>query len=353
MMTSDLYITGLGPPNLETLLDSNLRLAKCDALFAACAYTSIYGAQFLRGIASKRKIKRICLVSDIRDYITHPAALKLGMDSGWRVRVVSRSQGIFHPKVFVGSCGYKGSVPTSPRLLVLGSGNLSKGGLKNNIECGVVQRADVEISGAADTYAKLWAAGTDLNATTLKRYAKAYRERNAKRSSKDLFALGVADGPEPDIDGNPLQDVSVPRDSAIHPDTANASWAGLETFTGDYTLQLEFPKRAALVLRRLISEAGGGATVEMLCDDSVVREVNCNYYPDNGMYRVNIPNEVPGAENARAKRRGIAIIEKVEGTTKKLKLSVIDNSKAVKEVRNRSLALGTIGKTSTRFYGWF
>lgn len=347
------HVTGLEKPTLETILETNLRHMKCDALFGACAYTSIYGARFLKELASRRNIKRICLVTDIRDHITHPAALKLGMDSGWRLRVVARAGGIFHPKVFVGSRGHKRNVPKDPRMLLLGSGNLSKGGLINNVECSIVQTADVPIPEAAQLFNRLWSAGDNLTPEILKRYEISYQERNARRAPKDLFALGVADDEEPPSSGDLLQNIKPPRDAAIPPGSANATWAGLESFTGDFTLQVEFPSRVATILRRLITNAGGGTKVPMLCGDGVVRDINCSYYEDNGMYRVNIPHDVPGAENARATKSGIVIIEKIDGSTKNLKLTVVANSKLVEQARTRSFALGTLGKTSTRFYGWY
>ena len=348
-MTSIVHrITGLGPPTLESILEANLKSMKCTALFAACAYTSIYGARFLKELASRRKLTRICLVTDIRDYITDPAALKLGLDSGWRLQVVSRPQGIFHPKVLVGSRGHKGNIPTNPRFLVLGSANLSKGGLINNVECSVVQTADGPMPEAAMIFRRLWSTGNDLTPGILKRYEIDFEKRNAKRPPKICSLWGWRTIRNRHRTDDPLKEIKPSKDAAISRESAKATWAGLKSFTGDYMLQVEFPKRVAGILRRLIADAGGGKTVSMLCADDVVREINCSYYENNGMYRVNIPNDVPGAQNARATKSGIAIIEKITGATKKLRLTVVAETKQLEEALTRSFALGTLGKTSNK-----
>ena len=59
-----------------------------------------------------------------------------------------------------------------------------------NVECGVIQRSDQPISGAASTFSSLWATGNNLTATILKRYEEAYRKRNAQRPPKDFGPTG-------------------------------------------------------------------------------------------------------------------------------------------------------------------
>ena len=202
-------------------------------------------------------------------------------------------------------------------------------------------------------FRRLWSTGNDLTPGILKRYEIDFEKRNAKRPPKDLFALGVADDQEPPSTDDPLKEIKPSKDAAISRESAKATWAGLEMFTGDYMLQVEFPKRVAGILRRLIADAGGGKTVSMLCADDVVREINCSYYENNGMYRVNIPNDVPGRQTHARTKSGIAIIEKITGATKKLRLTVVAETKQLEEALTRSFALGTLGKTSTKFYGWY
>ena len=40
---------------------------------------------------------------------------------------------------------------------------------------------------------------------------------------------------------------------AISEAAASVAWAGLQSFTGEYNLQVEFPKEAGLVLQRIFA----------------------------------------------------------------------------------------------------
>ena len=68
------------------------------------------------------------------------------------------------------------------------------------------------------------------------------------------------------------------------------------------------------------------------------------------MFRLNIHNDAPSAEWARENKDGIAT---VEATEEGFRFKILRPGKAMVEVIERSLALGTWGRTPTRLYGWY
>jgi hypothetical protein len=97
----------------------------------------------------------------------------------------------------------------------------------------------------------------------------------------------------------------------------------------------------------------GGETVRVLCEDGTVREMRYRYYQDNAMFRLNVPNDTPGVAWARENRAGIAMVEALPEGDVPLRFRIILPGRQATDIIGRSVALGTWGKTPTRFYGWF
>ena len=77
------------------------------------------------------------------------------------------------------------------------------------------------------------------------------------------------------------------------------------------------------------------------------------FYENNGMSRLNIPNEVPGVSWARHNKDGIAIVERGPSGGALLRLRILEPGADESEVVGRSAALGTWDRTRTRAYGWY
>jgi hypothetical protein len=77
------------------------------------------------------------------------------------------------------------------------------------------------------------------------------------------------------------------------------------------------------------------------------------FYPDNSMFRLNVPNDVPGVAWAREHKDGIAIVEEGLPGGAPLRIRFLKPGADANEVIGRSAALGTWGRTTTRFYGWY
>ena len=68
----------------------------------------------------------------------------------------------------------------------------------------------------------------------------------------------------------------------------------MQSFTGEYNLQVEFPKEAGIVLRRVFGKPSKDGSIDILCADGAIRPLSSfEFYQHNGMFRLNVPNAVP------------------------------------------------------------
>ncbi len=88
-------------------------------------------------------------------------------------------------------------------------------------------------------------------------------------------------------------------------------------------------------------------------DDEITRPMQYRFYRDNGMFRFNIPNEVPGVAWARQHQDGLVIVEQGPTGGAALRIRLLKPGAEAGEIVGRSAALGTWGRTPTRAYGWF
>lgn len=169
-----------------------------------------------------------------------------------------------------------------------------------------------------------------------------------------MIALGVADSFPEIVDGEPRRGIAPPRGEhkAISEIAATMAWAGLQSFTGAYTLQIEFPKAAGQVLNRIFeSLAPRGNAIDIDCADRTARSFTFRYYPDNGMFRLNVPNSAPLVDWVRENGQSIAYVEFSEAQNP-LYFEILKPGQPKEDILHRSFALGTWGRTPTRLYGW-
>ena len=107
-----------------------------------------------------------------------------------------------------------------------------------------------------------------------------------------------------------------------------------------------------MVLARMLTTVANGNTAALLCDDGVSRQFLFRYYENNGMWRLNVPNDTPNADWARQNKDGIAVVE-IGGEGQPVKFRIIQPGTELNDVADRSIGLGTWGKTTTRLYGWY
>lgn len=354
-MTSALATTGLTGNTYKTLFRKQILRVKPHVVGMAVAYVSASGFSLVKRILDEGGVGEVWLVTDTKDGVTHPKALHSAVQSGWNVRVVDNLAGTFHPKLYVGAAGFDdGGGVADLSLAITGSPNISHGGFITNGECVFWSAAPHSRRSAAMAWLDCWSAGVPATAEKLAAYEQYFALRNRHRKPEDMVALGITDSLPEKVDGAPKKGVKPPKaeHKAISEAAASVAWAGLQSFTGAYNLQVEFPKEAGLVLLRIFENLSHDETIDILCADGEVRTFKYKYYQDNGMFRLNIPNSTPLVDWAREHKQGVAYVEYTE-TQGVIYFEILPPGPQMLDIVDRSLALGTWGRTRTRLYGWY
>lgn len=357
-MAQQIALSGVGTRQHGEALRRALIRLQPQVLGIAAAFVSVQGVQQLLAILRRCGQPECRLVAGTDNAITHPQALNLAQDEGWRVRLgrPQKPRGIFHPKILVAGRRFsRDGVIEQLSCVYVGSSNLTTGGLKNNVECGLMADGDGCVESAADVFADLWNAAILATNSELRHYAARFAERARRRSVSELNDLGVNDSGRVLLRSIDLHRERPPLQQAIGADFAVAAWTGLQSFTGEYRFQVEFPRHAGEVISRLIRRrARVGGRIDVYCpDEESTRPMQYRFYSDNSMFRLNVPNDVPGVAWARAHHDGLAIVEQGPPGGASLRLRILRPGTNASEIVGRSATLGTWGKTSTRAYGWY
>lgn len=354
-MTNSIATTGIKGNTFKALFRKHILTAKPSVVGLAVAYVSTSGFALVKEILDEGGVDKVRLVADTRDGVTHPKALETALDNGWGVRVVDTLPGTFHPKLYVGADSFDAVAGLSGlSLAISGSPNMSFGAFVKNGECAFYSVRPSITASAARAWLDCWELGESLTKAKLAAYEKHFALRNRYRRPDDLVALGVADStPKTTPAGAPPKSATPPKgiQKAISADAASVAWAGLQSFTGEYNLQVEFPKEAGLVLQRVFGKPKKDGTIDISCADGIPRTFKYRFYDQNGMFRLNVPNAAPLVDWARANKQGIACVEHDEGGG--LSFEILPPGQPLMDVVDRSLALGTWGRTPTRLYGWY
>ena len=307
-MHSQIHILDGQSVDLENALKSGFIESRSRCLGLAIAYVSIYGAQFVRRLKKETRIEEVRLIADVRDAVSHPEAFRIALQDHWQVKIVNKAGGIFHPKMYVAGERFKsdGSIH-DPHWLMVGSNNLTRGGLVNNVECSLVTASSEVVKLAGPAFKNLWSNGKMLKPKRLDEYEEYFAKRNRSRTIEDIEVFGV-----PDIPLNrKYAEKSPSGTAAISVKAASAAWVGLRSSTGGYRFQIEFPRKIGEVFKEIIRASGSAREILVLCEDGQIHRMTYDYY-ENAMYRLNVPNDVPGVEDARNLHKGVGLIEKID-----------------------------------------
>lgn len=356
-MAQEIRVSSFGFDELVNRLHTSLVRTRPAVIGMASAFVSV------RGIERIVKLLRQCgspdcrLIAGISNHISHPEALNLARRTGWQLRLGCSTSGIFHPKLIVAGGNFlnNGTIE-KVSFAYVGSANLTESGLTRNTECGFLAEGDASFDGASDSFARLWNASSPADNATLKNYASLFAELSRRRSSKDLEALGVSD--ETAFMHASISQVLAkksPKRAAFASDFAEAAWTGLQSFTGDYAFQIEFPRSAGEVVGRLVAlKATPRGRVDVFCtNDHQTRNMQFRYYSDNCMFRLNVPNDVPNVNWVRQHKDGLALVERGPAGGAPIRLTIHLPGGEASEIIGRSVALDAWGKIQTRLYGWF
>ena len=355
-MNPHVFLSGVDGASLRESLGSVLTDERPSVVGVAAAFVSVKGLQCLAKILKNSGRPQCRLVAGTDNAITHPEALYMARDLNWNIRLGSADRGIFHPKLVVGGRAVSSAgVIESLCCVYVGSSNLTAGGLYNNVECGLIAHADKCPDSASTAFAQLWNVAREATSAELRNYAARFAESARRRRVSELQDLGVDDSGIVSAAPTDLRRERPPARPAVRAEFSVAAWAGLQSFTGEYRFQVEFPKAAGRVISQFISaQDRRDGRIEVYCPaDGATRDMQYKFYTDNGMFRLNIQNDVPGVGWARENRDGIAIIEQGPRGGAPLRLQLLRPGTEALEIIGRSVALGSWGRTSTRIYGWY
>jgi len=355
-MTVEVVVGGIRKGELIAKIEAHLTESEPTVTGIVSAFVSIAGVKRMCSVLDRCGRPACRLVAGTDYSITHPRALYVARETGWDVRLGNSSFGIFHPKLIVAGDRFdsRGCI-ANPSFAYVGSGNLTEAALMNNVECAVIARGHEIVRGAAAAFTALWRQATPADDQSLEDYSARFAVRSRARPPAELEALGVSDTRRvKDASWGVLMNQGASPDGAVSHTHAEAAWAGLQSFTGEYTFQVEFPRAPGEVIRQLIgSSALENDYVEVLCSDNAVRRMKFCFYPHNGMFRLNIPNDLSGVQWARRHRDGVAVVKRSCEGEIPIRLDIYQPGIDANEINARSYALGTWGRTSTRLYGWF
>ncbi|MCY3966451.1 MAG: hypothetical protein OXG83_15570 [Acidobacteria bacterium] len=354
-MTSAFVASGPAGTSYRTLFRKQILRVRPRVVGMAVAYVSASGFSLVKKILDEGDVGEVRLVTDTKDGVTHPKALRSALENGWETRIVHNPGGTFHPKLYVGATRFDDEAGLADvSLAITGSPNISHGGFLSNCECAFWSSAPRHRRSAARAWHECWNAGEEATESRIQTYEEYFARRNRDRSLHDLVTLGIVDNVPSSTNGAPPKNARRPssEDRAISETVASVAWAGLETFTGEHTLQVEFPREAGQVLRRILEDFLDHDSVAISCTDGDRYEFIYRYYRSNGMYRLNVPNTAPHVDWARKHKRGLAYVER-RGTPEGLHFAIVPPGQAMDEIVGRSLMLGTWGRTPTRLYGWY
>lgn len=355
-MSQEVALSGIGQASFKEKLYQSLTQARPGVVGVASAFVSMDGVRQLARILEASGNPMVRLIAGTDNAVTHPEALYFARGRGWDLRLGTPANGIFHPKMVISGDRFmrNGRISTLSSVYV-GSSNLTNGGFSSNIECGFIANNDSCLDSASVAFSALWRSAGLATDLALKNYAARFAEKSRLRSIAQLVDLGVNDAPTQLTGDFDLDVQQVPAMPALGTEFAVAAWAGLQSFTGQYRFQLEFPKGAGQVIRQLVAaHAEPDGKLEVYCpEDESTRMMQYKYYAHNSMFRLNIPNDVPGVSWAREHKAGIAIIEKGPAGGALLRIRLLKPGADAREIVGRSAVLGTWGRTTTRTYGWF
>lgn len=366
-MTVRVRLSGAGLADLAAILTESVRRSQPSAIGVASAFVTVAGVEHLGRILGPRRAK-VRLIAGTSLGLTQPTAIAAAAARRWEVRLGHSPSAVFHPKLIVGGRSFRGDgLLESPCFAAVGSANLTSSAMSENVECTCLLDGGSAPEELGKLFQQLWQDAEPVTNNALRAYCETFSERIQTRTTTDLRDLGIDD-----IEG--LQTVTAQRIRtcrrarfpAVSHDEAGCIWVGLESSTGAYTFQPEFPKRVARLVLRILEENGiqpevrGDnrqrrvvANLDVECSDGEVREMTFTHYFHNGMSRLNVPNEVPRAEWARDSRSGIAVLRRCNSGRALVFLDILPPGKEADRVVQRSFVLDTWDVTPTRAYGWY
>ena len=340
-----------GDGRVSAILKERVAVGGFDTMGVAVAFASVAGVtELLDSILVGRVPAKSYWLFGLDNCITHPDAVARVMKlEGAQVRVAhgQRSVWIFHPKLF----WFSDDESTSS--LVMGSANLTAGGLGRNVETVAALAAvtDIESEALDEVWSAVWRLGRKITPKQLKDYRRDFDlARKARRKAGLLENRGSATRKKKDP-------VLVSDDARVDPSLAKVCWIEVGNITGFNQDQLEI-KREQLPFFSMPRHGGENKEFTFCLKSGERVVVPLHFFEKNDMWRFLFPQSIPevGA-GLRARRSGkllrssyVAVFTR-KGKGIELRFIRLSSSE-FKALRKATERAGTLGSTTAREYGW-
>lgn len=345
-MSDEVFLSGLDGRETKSKLAQLLSESDAESLFFASAYVTQGGVSRIKTILEENQIETCVAVFGLDGTVTQPNAIESAIESDWILRLIEGGDSHFHPKIALA-----GGPPPEPfsdvRGGYIGSANFTKGGLVSNIEAGLIVQDDTIIRDLQNISEEIWELAEPAENVDLETYADRYA-KGARKRGTDYQPAGVGASVTDEVDSG--GDATPPEKPTYDYEHATVAWVGLESFTGEYKFQVEFPRKPAEVIKDILGT--DETEVSVRCSDGTVRVMEYKFYDDNSMFRLNIPNDVPGVEQAREEESGLAVVKENDEGGIPIELEILNDETEVQEFVQRSKREGAWDETRTRLYGW-
>ena len=292
-MKVKLVAQGTDESPLEVILSEVAADGNFDRLDVAVAYATKQGLLTLRGALGGFPIKTRWIVG-LDDAISQPEALEfLFALSGATLRLACLSpQRRFHPKLYC----LRRSDNAAKRVSVVGSGNMTLRGLRQNGEAAALLSAESEADAEAlkAQWKVLWSLGESATQAKLDAYAVVYEK--VKKERKKIEILGVAPPePQPDaivpviLNGDPV--------SAVH------AWLDVGSATAQGR-EVELP-RAMVPFFGVGPGTGSPLHLKLKHSDGTTHSLALTMRDDNAMWRIGFTQAAISAGTGRNSLRPV------------------------------------------------
>lgn len=342
-------LQGAGKVRISDLLSEVVTARGYNTMGVAVAFASVAGVtELLDSILSGRLPSRSYWLFGLDNFITHPDAIRRAMElDRAQVRVAggAKSGGIFHPKLYWFSDGATASS------LLLGSANLTIGGLSSNAEAvAALESVRKEQSAALNAvWDAAWKLGKKVTPKMLEEYQSKFDVARKARQKAGLLAKKA-----PALGKN--KPVLSSDDARIAPALATKCWIEVGNITGFRQDQLEIKAEQALFFG-WPAIGGEDQILRVRLVSGAIVEIAAHYF-GNHMWRLWLPQSIPEVSNGLRVRRGgkllrsnyVAVfIRKGKGFGLRF---VKLNSTEFRALRKATEDAGTLGRTTAREYGW-
>ena len=325
-----------------------------DTVRVAMAYVSVAGVRKLLDVLHDRNLASCQWLIGIDDAITQPGAIELCRDltdSCVRVASFEELSLRFHPKVlFLTSSSVRNG-----GLMMVGSANLTHHGLERNAESVVFLHAETpaDVLDLTVNWEELWGLGKKMTDADLTRYEARYKKNKAIRKK-----LVRSHKPLKKERPSKVKPVLASDIAELDPSLARTCWieCGYITAMGR---ELELKAEQGLFFG-LKPRGEAPRSFEFGLSNGKTSKLRMKFQ-GNAMWRLQFTNEVPevasGLRPVKSDRKlgrspWVAVIQRAKKPSTFTLRFVRLNSTAFRKLRNRSHAVGAVGKTSAREYGW-